>query len=212
MDHIVLPKIRNPATPPIRVRYLCKEPYDGDGFPEFADYPKSKGWDVTEYLNVQYWTNVTDDFLPFLQQWLYFGMLQAVVAIPARNLVPHFVSGGYVTSKTLPRYLESLQARLMDISTRNPGALTYHLRNSDACLDEADLLLSFINTRIIGREDVAIIRREFFPEIMLSIHLLGSSLKWALAKIQQTAGRIPGPESYGFAYDSNALVTYVINE
>lgn len=114
MDFYDLSVIKDPAHPPIEVPYLCKEPYDGT---DFHGYPQRNGygWLLSGGLSKPAnWRQLTADFLPFLQNWLYFGLLEAMLGIPLQIQDFLYASGGlvFVTIKALPRYLKASQNRL----------------------------------------------------------------------------------------------------
>ncbi|KAJ9295337.1 hypothetical protein DTO271G3_6160 [Paecilomyces variotii] len=71
MDHLILP--RNPAGFRFEVPVLSTTNYDGG---DFLTYPNRQGWGpftVAEWQAI--FDNPPDDFLAFLQRWLYFGFI-----------------------------------------------------------------------------------------------------------------------------------------
>lgn len=75
MDH--LPLRRNPVLDPIQVPYQCTEPYDGK---PMLGYPARHGWQIlyspAEITYLHHGEKAADeDFEPFLQNYLYFGLL-----------------------------------------------------------------------------------------------------------------------------------------
>lgn len=84
MEHFLLPK--NPSSPPVKVPYVCQEPYDGG---PFLEYPirKNKPWLLCDSASPSYMvhrireaTHPTParELEAFLQTWLFFGLLQAL--------------------------------------------------------------------------------------------------------------------------------------
>ena len=81
MDHI--PLVQNPIFPPVEVEYLGGGvQYDNLGF---GDFPRRAGWDkerVLWWLGSSRNPDITwkwSEFAPFLQQWLYFGVLSTAL-------------------------------------------------------------------------------------------------------------------------------------
>ncbi|OJD35959.1 het domain protein [Diplodia corticola] len=71
MDHLLVPK--HPARPAPKVRYYCRQEYDGG---DFLTYPERMGWidDGDTWLDLSDSHDV-DEASAFLQQWLFFGLL-----------------------------------------------------------------------------------------------------------------------------------------
>lgn len=70
MDH--LRSIKDPVLPSIKVPYICKRRYDGLSF---SAYPERCGWDSIRLSTAQFTAEELLDAAPFLQEWLYFGVL-----------------------------------------------------------------------------------------------------------------------------------------
>lgn len=119
MDHLNFPAIKDPAHPPMEVPYLCNEPYDGL---DFESYPARMGYHqlVSVDHSDEFYKQVNSNFLPFLQNWLYFGFLEAVLGTHMRieDFVYHNGTRCLVTSRALPQYLEACQDRLRRMTVR----------------------------------------------------------------------------------------------
>ena len=77
MEH--LPPVSKPFGP-IRVPYLGDRDYDGL---DFATYPARRGFDIERILEGVF--QDADDTASFLQTWLFFGLLNAVLGVTAET-------------------------------------------------------------------------------------------------------------------------------
>ncbi|KAL4905581.1 hypothetical protein BDW74DRAFT_177953 [Aspergillus multicolor] len=78
MDHLLLPrKPRLPSLISLHVPILGDEPYDGG---DFATYPDRQGWAKRAVRQWQAdFEHPSKKFKAFLQRWLYFGLLHALL-------------------------------------------------------------------------------------------------------------------------------------
>ena len=108
MDHI--PQVQNPSFPPVEVDYLGGQPgvvqYDNLGF---SDFPRRAGWDKEKLL---WWLGSSrtpaiswewSELAPFLQQWLYFGLLSTALGheYSIETLVRDFTCNSSNTGRTV---------------------------------------------------------------------------------------------------------------
>lgn len=162
MDHI--PRIQTSKLPDIRVKNLCKEPYDGL---EFTNYPFRKGW-----CRMPGGTPVWDERpqaeqWSFIQTWLFFGMLDQVFG--RRIALADFVdSDGYITTIKLEQFTMDWYDRLRNMSARD--RFNDYIR-SQACLGEARSQCIFLLDERTSSTGCPLT-----PEIRLSIKILGESL------------------------------------
>ncbi|KAL8923625.1 MAG: hypothetical protein Q9172_003049 [Xanthocarpia lactea] len=75
MDH--LPRVANPFFPPLQVPCLAHGEYQRCSG-TFQDYPKQRGWDIYLLLQGIFSQHSVEATGAFLQDWLFFGLLQQV--------------------------------------------------------------------------------------------------------------------------------------
>ncbi|KAB2569233.1 hypothetical protein DBV05_g12091 [Lasiodiplodia theobromae] len=197
MDHIPIPK--DPARPIPRVRYYCTSEYDGS---DFLTYPARIGWSEAELFNQQTWTHLdqpdkrtSDEAAAFLQQWLFFGLLQAFFGDTFRTsdfVVAEKDEGGqptkYINSSALPLLLRA-----------DSGSYYTRLAHLDRCVARAHALYMF----------VIYFAKTLDPYLLLSLGMLGRAACGWLHLGTQSVGFWPAPtfkedrfpEGWDGAYD-----------
>lgn len=97
---------------PIVIPFVCKEEYDGG---DFSSYPTRQNWKIHLWPGTfkYYGKRDLDEIPPFLQTWLFFGILGIVTG--QRVLVQDFIrdEGGkqYITTAALQSYAENWKGR-----------------------------------------------------------------------------------------------------
>ncbi|OQV00262.1 hypothetical protein CLAIMM_05783 [Cladophialophora immunda] len=175
MDH--LPSPDRPCYT-IQVPYTCKEIYDGLGFEK---YPRRQGWDILKLLDADLGTHSVDELGPFIQTWLYFGVLADVLAVidlqfDQSEYVVRLPSGEkVVTSLPLLEHLSAWQKAAESLTSDERRAQGKRVRQ---VLEKASLYTNSILTRAPQPHLTGI-----SEEITLSILVLGSTLFRAASKI-----------------------------
>ncbi len=177
MDHLPLP--RNQAHGYLEVPYLSKEPYD-DG--PLLIYPMRQRW--LEDLECRKLWDPDDSFrlygrpeqIPtirrrieqataFLQCWLYFGLLKAILGVHVReeDFIRKEEDGQpLITTEKLMDYADAFAENLAGLST---SALRKRAKKIDLCLSKARAVFGFICASC-----------SITPSILLSIGTLGEFL------------------------------------
>ena len=99
MDHLPLP--HNPASPPLKVPFVCTEEYDRG---PFLTYPQRQGWQI---LHPKHRILLLHDGAEpcrsekaaFIQTWIYFGLLNE--AVGPRYKTACFIEDGLCGKKFL---------------------------------------------------------------------------------------------------------------
>ena len=172
MDHF--PPVSNPHNP-VEVPYLGGE-YDEK---DFEGYPARQSLDLRKLQEGDCQGQSMAAIARFLQTWLYFGMMQAVLGI--KISVADFVRVGdsykrSVTTQRLRKYLQEWKSQVVQEKTPNSDdSLIPRNQSALKCLACAH---SFWIS--LGEE-----QRHMFigREIGLSIHILASTLEHALTSI-----------------------------
>jgi len=108
MDH--LPSIRSPVRPPLQVPYLTEQ-QPKCGYGGFDDFPARCGVKTSELQHGNLGGIAIDAILPFLQEWLFFGLLQEIfghagVVFRRGDFIRSSPSGQLVlTTEPLQRYI-----------------------------------------------------------------------------------------------------------
>jgi hypothetical protein len=183
MDHLIIDV-------KLFVPYVVQSPYDGKGFHSF---PERSGWKLADNGN---WRNIRvaerpfadrkeGDLDAFLQSWLFFGVLMEVFGLDTHVTLEDFIfqnnyGAWYITTKKLPIYIESWEARIKE----QPFEYATHLMKAQLVLDEAYSLVS----KYCSVTDPD--RKPFWdinPTLALSFMILGETLCHAKCKVVQSA-------------------------
>jgi hypothetical protein len=113
MEHLML----DGRVPPIVIPYIARDDFnDGD----FSTFPERKGWDISTWRwstkDVGFDLNgrSIQEMSSFLQEWLFFGLLGAVldIVIVKGDFLRSDVDGRrYLTTAALPNYLQDWKER-----------------------------------------------------------------------------------------------------
>ena len=172
MDH--LPSFC--ASDTISVPYISTEPYDGLSFDK---YPERKGLDKGKLLRGE-----LDGYPPgfvasFLQTWMYFGLLSAVLDVPGANYNPEdFISE------------DNLRRRLVTTRKLRGYVIAWYFRENDGSLEDRSRRFSnmqgcFIELKPFVYRYCSANASQYYkapsywpltPEISLSIMVLADSL------------------------------------
>ncbi|KAK5129345.1 hypothetical protein LTR08_003575 [Meristemomyces frigidus] len=137
MEHLLLSEDASTVLIP----YMPSAAYDGGDFQTFA---ARKGWDVTTWkwstLEQGFDTNgkSMSEMAAFLQHWLFFGLLTAVLGVPVP--IDHFVRAHadnqrYICTAALARYLHDWRAVVETLDEQEKEAKADH---AEDCLLEAN--------------------------------------------------------------------------
>lgn len=152
MEHLPLPKIRGTTQRLPRVPYICKGPAYDEG--EFMTYPLRAGWplvvqskDKLKWLNHEMRQPSKDSSLePFLQSWLFFGLLHHVLAPGLLYSADDYVVADgdkmYVQTFSLQ---EKLSSWLSLVRSFEPDQKAHTLANLVDCLQTAHVAI-----RVLG--------------------------------------------------------------
>ena len=172
MDH--LPSFG--ASDAISVPYRCTEPYDGLSFDK---YPERKGYDKEKLLRGE-----LDDYSPshvasFLQTWMYFGLLSAVLDVPGANYKPEdffkddHLGRRIVTTRRLRDYVIAWFLRENDTGEEERNR---RFSNMQGCFMELKPFVSRYCSADASQYHKAPSYWPLTPEISLSIMILADSL------------------------------------
>src|SRR5271168_292230 len=105
----------------IKVPYICTEPYDHDG--DWKDYPDKKGISLENIRFHMFWKYPSDSISPFLQSWLFFGLLRAILQCDNKTVNEDFkyvdaTGQVLITTRALPTYLQKWRE---DLAAFSPG-------------------------------------------------------------------------------------------
>jgi hypothetical protein len=183
MDH--LPSGLQPLV--FQAPYICTEDYKHDG--KWVDYPARKGINIMHirYESFRYYDR--ERIGSFLQNWLFFGLLQDVFDIKCdANTLKDFVRKGkngqkFLSTSELPKYLEVWQQRVKDISDEEKFEM-YHRIN--ATMQEAARYTYWLGeypSVILSLNPEPLMSRE----AALSLALLGHYLEGTTRKVLNSA-------------------------
>lgn len=172
MDHF--PPVSRPYDP-VEVPYLGGE-YDGEGF---EGYPARQSLVLQKLQEGDCQGQPMDAIARFLQTWLYFGMMHAVLGIEIS--VADFIRVGdsqqrFVTTQRLRKYLQEWKSQVeQEKNSNSDDSLIPRNQQALRCLAQSH---SFWFSLDAEQRD-----RFVGPEIGLSIHILASTLEHALTSI-----------------------------
>lgn len=183
MDHLPLP-VDKLAHPTLAVPYVCNDrfSYDDKGF---LTYPYRCGvdiWQLCEDDQVG-----SDRWAPFLQAWLWFGLLGETIGIGSRTHVPQRITSfaSFVeTSHDGTRFVvtKDLQKSIQAACAKNQAPLfnEFHRARFDACLAETIRVLKEILSTCSCRSRIAESNRfsdlPMLYAVLLSVQILAETL------------------------------------
>lgn len=184
MDHLPLPT-DNFARSPIAIPYLCDEKYSYDD-QGFLTYPSRCGVDIwglceQEQPNLEPWA-------PFLQAWLWFGLLGETIGVGSRIHIPQQRITSFAsfikTAEDGNRYVvtTNLQESIVMASKKNQAPLfnEFHRIRFDACLSQTNQVVeSILATQPCNARIATASRMTDLPilyHVLLSIQVLVQTL------------------------------------
>jgi hypothetical protein len=177
MDH--LPHGDHPLD--LKIPYLCKKPYEHEK--DWLEYPATQGFNL-DHLRLYLFHYYSPDVLaPFLQSWLYFGLLFAV--LPFRPNVNEFLEddekgGKIITTAKLPIVFERWKQHAKHLSKEETLSLW---QKNVSVLKEARTTILYIadwpDSMLLSTSPVPPVSRE----MGLSFAILGRALELANAQI-----------------------------
>jgi hypothetical protein len=158
----------------IKVPYVCTETYSYDG--DWLDYPAKQQISLEELRNQQYWKHSPEKIAPFLQNWLFLGVLHAV--LPFKLKIEDFVREDekgvkIVTTSILPEYLDRWKQQATTLSSEKKLETW---RKNFSILDDAHMIVSSISNWPEGLSVVVIPFNPVPREVSLSFAILGRAL------------------------------------
>jgi hypothetical protein len=137
MDHLPLP-VDKLAHPMLKIPYVCNErfSYDDNGFLTYPDRCGVDIWQLCEHDQID-----SDDWAPFLQAWLWFGLLGETIGIGSRTHIPQRITSSasfiepdedgkrFLVTKDLRKFIEAAS-----VKNRTPIFNAFHRERFDACL------------------------------------------------------------------------------
>jgi hypothetical protein len=173
----------------IKVPYICTEPYDHDD--AWVDYPDKKGISIENIRFHMFYKYPPESIPPFLQNWLFFGLLRAVLQCDNKTANEDFkyvdATGQLlITTRALPTYLQKWREKLAALSPEDRRDT--FVRNF-TIFQEACALVYFLSKYPASGS----LKMLPFPivsrEISLSFALLGDALETAMRSMMTEAER-----------------------
>ncbi|CAK9865978.1 unnamed protein product [Sphagnum jensenii] len=176
MDH--LPSIRSPVRLPLQVPYLFEfQPKCNGGF---DDFPSRCSMKVEELQQGKLDACTIDSVIPFLQEWLFFGLLQEIfehasVTFRREDFIRTSDSSQLlVSTEHLPRYIWHWAASIAWARDMNPGSKSWKEQQGGAARVLA-LANACING-VIQSQCVSGGVSSHADNVLLSISVLGETL------------------------------------
>ncbi|KAL5341115.1 hypothetical protein BJX70DRAFT_406412 [Aspergillus crustosus] len=165
--------------PPVNIPLLDPEPYDGV---DFLSYPASKGWDINRLLAGDF--SEHDNAAAFLQNWLFFGVLQEVFRPIQQGGKQQYVIQQEGTSAVVVAYLDE---QILQLSNSLTAAVQGGI--SPAAREIGHRIETYLRTvsrfcRLATCEEDPRPGFAVWPlsaEIDLSIRALGQRLAWGFS-------------------------------
>ena len=181
MDH--LQQVHDPIRSPLNVPFVCAtlnfNPYP-IAFDDFESIPYQNGCDLHELLEGISDQQTLEQNAPFLQSWLFFGLLVQVldpigVTLTRNEFVKTQDDGRLViTTEALPKYLWFWLA----VRYHQPRQdIEDHAKLADSCLELANKVTNNLSCRVSSSEQSAAQR------VLLSLVILGETLCYARKQI-----------------------------
>lgn len=160
----------------LKVPYICIEQYDQTE--SWLEYPQRQGISIEHLRYHEYRKYDTQDLERFLQNWLFFGLLDAI--LPCEVKLSEFITGDlgneYVTTVALSRYLKLWEESQTSLPLARRAAL---FQRNSRILDEARkivyTLAEYPANGLLQHNPFPPLRRD----IALSCAVLGNSLSIA---------------------------------
>jgi hypothetical protein len=183
MDHLPLP-VDKLAHSVLTVPYICNErfSYDDNGF---LSYPRRCGLDIWQLCQNDQID--LDEWAPFLQAWLWFGLLGETISIGSRTHVPQRIANYlsfvewnqdatcFVVTKDLQKSIE-----LAAEKNQAPLFNEFHRNRFDTCLAAASQastdILSTPSCRARLAKATAFTELPVFYSVLLSVQILIETL------------------------------------
>jgi hypothetical protein len=172
MEH--LPPVSKPFEP-ILVPYICDRDYDGL---DFAAYPARRGFDIERVLKDNFQDTSSHEIASFLQTWLFFGLLHAVLGVTAEtsDFVRTDEDGTrWIATEKLPGMLHNVQ-RVIEhekaLSEHSPAVID--ARNDR--ISNSFRLAQDVWEGCSSLEERYSIPNPMYPEVSLGIQILATAL------------------------------------
>ncbi|KAE9378450.1 hypothetical protein N431DRAFT_501088 [Stipitochalara longipes BDJ] len=177
MDH--LPHGEYPLD--LKIPYICKKPYNHEK--EWLEYPATEGFNL-DHLRHHLFHYYSHDILPaFLQSWLYFGLLFAVLPFKpdVGDLLKDDEKGGkFITTSKLPMIFERWKQHARQLSKEEKLS---SWRKNVLVLKDAHRTISYIadwpQSMLLSISPIPPVSRE----MALSFAILGRALELANTRI-----------------------------
>jgi hypothetical protein len=180
MDH--LPEFKNATRSFPAVPYLGTDPQlQNDA--RFGDIPQQQGWDLAGLEKGDFAQGKEGrSIVSFLQDWLYFGLLQVLAAVAgkkapqSKDFITNENGKKTVTSKTLDTFIKKCVSTVAGLREEKKSKALAQLSRS---LNTAGLV-----TRQLWRVNTKDAQQDILPlEILMSIMVLGSSVDMSLGEV-----------------------------
>jgi hypothetical protein len=180
MEHLMPP---GRVSPPFVIPYFHYNQY-GYAISMFYEYPADRGWNVSNWIEdekIYLGERSLEDLPGFLQSWLYFGFLAAIldIEVPLEDFL-RFDEGNrcVLTTEQLPKYLAEWKVRTKDISVHDKAEMFQTRRIMfDVSWKVRDNLIRYAETLSPSP------KKEALLEALLGIWLLNDALSGASIKI-----------------------------
>ncbi|KAL4741110.1 hypothetical protein BDV11DRAFT_183781 [Aspergillus similis] len=179
MDYIELPP--DSPYPPLEVPCLSKDSYE---YHDFLTYPEHEGWDITRLFNGDFTEH--KNAAPFLQNWLFFGVLWEVFGPIGKGRKLHYVKEqhnhphGVITVAGLEEHILELTSFISStLRTEHKSTAQQIGRRIEQCLRTVSRFCRIAKCE--GDPRPGFTTWPLSPEIDLSIRTLGQRLSWSFA-------------------------------
>lgn len=151
MDHLPVPS--DPIRPALEVPYICNAAYTYDNL-DFSSYPQRAGVDIEEWRRGDCKGKSLDEIAPFLQAWLFFGMLVEIfgiadIKVDIADFIAQRNGKTFVSTARLHKYMWYWVA-----SEARPGwhMTSDHPPRTEACLKLVNSVVNDLGRIKLGTE------------------------------------------------------------
>jgi hypothetical protein len=186
MEH--LPPVSKPFEP-ILVPYVGDREYDGL---DFAAYPARRGFDLNRLLEGDFDCHSSDEIASFLQTWLFFGLIHAVlgVTVNSSDFVRTDAHGmRWMTTEKLPEVLHNVRKPLHGENTfpqSTPEAIS--VRHN--CIAKCFTLAQDAWDGCVTLEERSGVANPMSSEISLGIQILAITLHFGASQLHSEASKL----------------------
>jgi hypothetical protein len=220
MDHLPLPS-DDFAHPPIEIPYLCNNGYMYDDL-GFLTYPDRAGIDIHKLRDNNLDLQELQDLAPFLQAWLWFGLLGETLQVGSRENRDQRIASTkesftytrdgrpFISAKEIYKIVRRVREK-----NRAPLYNEWHQTRVYACLqvamDFVGIILSTPSCQSLLAENIRFVDLPDFCIVLLSIQILVNTL-FSLRSILFVNPRTRLYRSIGNVCPGNVLVDLILKQ